>query len=181
MTLACLAFECLVLRLSFSNSCILGQHCSPKQDTFSLVKQIGSWLSEVNCLTNVKDTVLKLYFDLYTPHSHIYTTVSGCICRRRNNQFIGAYNDGMSQNHSSALNCGVYGISWEKPGWIIEDINQIYIRTLKINLKMCYFLLIREFKEIHLCFTRDCLCPSSRWETQALVIAMWQASTHADY
>lgn len=116
MTLACLAFECLVLRLSFSNSCILGQHCSPKQDTFSLVKQIGSWLSEVNCLTNVKDTVLKLYFDLYTPHSHIYTTVSGCICRRRNNQFIGAYNDGMSQNHSSALNCGVYGISWEKPG-----------------------------------------------------------------
>ena len=63
----------------------------------------------------MKYTVLKLYFDLYTPYSHTYPIVNGCICRRTYNEFIGSYHEGMSQNHSSALSCEVYayyGKTW---------------------------------------------------------------------
>lgn len=100
-----------------------GQDVSTMQDTLTQVWKIGSWISEVICITNVKVTFLKLCFSLYIPHSHISPLPS--ICRKRQDQFIGPHHKGISQKHSSDwLKCIVHhGKTWmhyrRSPTWTV--------------------------------------------------------------
>lgn len=118
-----------------------GQDVSTMQDTLTQVWKIGSWISEVICITNVKVTFPKLCLSLYILCSHISPLPS--ICRKRQDQFIGPHHKGISQNHSSDwLKCIVHH---GKHGCITEDRQPelFYISTLKMDLKMCHFLLIQ--------------------------------------